>query len=362
MLKLPRKWSADCAQRAPFAAPPVACVPPPPQPAESLAAQSLSARTTPTTALESSSSSASLASSSGGASSERPALANASNIPRAVSQARRENAAILIQCAYWAWVNARQVVVSGGAEQLHALAAADGPIEVEGWELVTADDGRVYYWNPETDDTCWETPPASPSPSRTSSSFGPGQPSSSGEELPQFLRERAATAPDLSTLGVHPGDESAAAAACRAKPIQGKRTQVKEKKDELRNLQMSKRVSLVDKSGIEAVLRGRVETKPKWKGLAPSAQLPPTARFSNTKRWELAAHKSVTGKSALFRHSLESALLKRASSASTEDDDSSETSSSSPGAASHVLNAKEAFEGRGSMLADPKAMRSGFQA
>lgn len=44
-----------------------------------------------------------------------------------------------------------------GSEPTAAEQDAETPLEA-GWEAVTADDGRVYYWKEETDETTWEKP------------------------------------------------------------------------------------------------------------------------------------------------------------------------------------------------------------
>ena len=57
--------------------------------------------------------------------------------------------------------------VPAGPTAEEQAGATDSPL-APGWEEVEADDGRIYYWNEETDSTTWDKPSASRTPMDTS--------------------------------------------------------------------------------------------------------------------------------------------------------------------------------------------------
>lgn len=264
--------------------------------------------------------------------------------------ARREAAVVAIQCAYWSW-HARREAAAVTIQCAWVLARSRGsdapywawyarhrgsdapeppPGALDGWEEVTADDGRVYYWNVATDQTSWTVP--TPHSTDGASAFAE-------RDAAAAVRQCAATAlPELSL------DELFARAYAPQQaheppplaPLPDRRTllyiRTREKQAELNALASTRGVSSFDSSKIEAVLMGGPRN-----GLAPSSQLPPAERFSASKRWELSARRNVRDrlKSSAFRSKLEASLLRRVSAAgSTEDEDESTSERSSSGAGS----------------------------
>ena len=248
------------------------------------------------------------------------------------TELRREDAAIRIQCAFWAWQSGRE---------------AECPMP-HGWEAVTAEDGRVYYWNPTTDETSWTLPHEGPDD--CASGQGPNDcrsgddcmgreaaaPEGSRESETELRRVELPRAPDPSPLCALPaakpaksrptltaavpptragdsppstsGDPPPTAAVGRHCPsvpnplpdphpdphphphphpsphspqtaVRGRRTSVRETKNELHTLRNSRSVSAFDNSKLERVIGG-----------------PTAGRRSQFSRsaggWELRTHKA----------------------------------------------------------------------
>lgn len=70
--------------------------------------------------------------------------------------------------------------------------ATDSPL-APGWEEVEAEDGRVYYWNEDTDSTTWEKPASRRGSMDTSSRSGSAVRCSASEPLPAELVRAAAS-------------------------------------------------------------------------------------------------------------------------------------------------------------------------
>ena len=68
----------------------------------------------------------------------------------------------------------------------------DSPLD-PGWEEVEAEDGRVYYWNEDTDSTTWEKPASRRGSMDTSSRSGSAVRCSASEPLPAELVRAAAS-------------------------------------------------------------------------------------------------------------------------------------------------------------------------
>ena len=232
--------------------------------------------------------------------------------------ARREAAVVAIQCAYWSW-HARREAAAVTIQCAWVLARSRGsaapywawcaphrgsaapeppPCALDGWEEVTADDGRVYYWNVATDETSWTVPPPPPHGTDGASAFA------ERDAAAAVWQCAATTLPELSL------DELFARAYAPLHthepppfaPLPDKRTllyrRTREKQAELNALARTRGVSSFDSSKIEAVLKGGPRN-----GLVPSSQLPPAERFSASKRWELSARRNVRDrlKSSAFR-------------------------------------------------------------
>lgn len=226
---------------------------------------------------------------------------------------RREDAAIRIQCAFWAWQSARE---------------AECPMP-HAWEAVTAEDGRVYYWNSTTDETSWTLPSGEPEPCRSGEAAEgrrtdlPRAP----DPVPLCTLPTAVHVPPITAENLPPSTAAIPPPAiiggyCASMPnpdlhphpipnpgtnsppttVRGRRTSVKETKNELHSLRNRKSVSAFDNSKLERAIGQMIG--------APSAVR--RSQFSRSAGgWELRTHKAVSGVPSSFRDALAAALMRR---------------------------------------------------
>ena len=237
--------------------------------------------------------------------------------------ARDELAAIIIQNGFWRWRNSRGADVEdtesiaatsmcSGADSSMGSGSADDEWSAglaDGWEAVTAEDGRVYFWNTITDETSWgppqtpaqtpSTPPAPLSPttslaSATSARDGALAYEDSGISIQAQFAETSARAAQDAHAPVWTGTP-------RHIDVRGQRTSTLEHMRELNTLRGGQHVSGTDAKGMKTAL-ARLYSGPK------------RGRLPKGKRdgwWELCMSKPVSSKSAAFRDELGSVLLQR---------------------------------------------------